>query len=313
MCREDFRGGFDKKVVYFHEESRMNPHPDVVLKPFIDEAGIQRRVGELVGEIAADFRGGGMVVVSVLKGSFMFTADLVRRLHGQNIPLVIDFLQVSSYGSRTVSSGRISMVRDLTTDIENQRVLLVDDILDTGRTSEFLRSHLLRKKPGILKSAVLLDKPGRRAVPFQADYVGFRVPDAYVVGYGLDYDSRYRELPYLSLVSFNDRNAEPVFEFRIVNDTIALEGSFDAEGVGHIRETLLHWKGDLNLDLEKLDGIGHEGLGLIGTVSGKLTGSGRKMRLLGMTPVMRQAFIHGGLQALLARGPVVGKPEGGGT
>ena len=274
----------------------MNPHPDVLLKPFIDESGIRRRVEELAHEIEADFRGNEIVLIGALKGSFMFTADLVRCLYRQGIPMVIDFVQVSSYGSETVSSGKVSMTRDVTTDIEDRSVLLVDDILDTGRTSEFLTNHLLAKKPRILKTAVFLDKPARRIGSFQADYAGFRVPDAFIVGYGLDYDNRYREHPYLSIVSFRDREADPSFAFWIVNDVIFLQGRLDAEGVDWIRATLIHWKGNLNLNFERLDGIGAGGLDLLRTVSETAAQSGHQMCLREIPEKLRKDLIRGGLE-----------------
>lgn len=273
----------------------MNSHPNVVLKPFIDESGILRRVEELAHEIEADFRGNEIVLVSALKGSFMFAADLVRHLHRHCIPMIIDFVQVSSYGSKTVSSGRISMTRDLTVDVENRCVLLVDDIADTGRTSEFLANHILAKKPRILKTAVFLDKPGRRIVSFSPDYAGFRVPDAFIVGYGLDYDNRYRENPYLSLVSFKDREIESSFAFWILKDVIFLQGRLDAAGAAWIRETLVHWKGNLNLNLAELDDIGSEGLELLKKLTEIAVRSDHQVSLHGIQERLREKFIQGGL------------------
>jgi len=278
----------------------MNPHPDVLLKPFIDESGIRRRVEELAHEIEADFRGNEIVLIGALKGSFMFTADLVRCLYRQGIPMVIDFVQVSSYGSETVSSGKVSMTRDVTTDIEDRSVLLVDDILDTGRTSEFLTNHLLAKKPRILKTAVFLDKPARRIGSFQADYAGFRVPDAFIVGYGLDYDNRYREHPYLSLISFKNREIESSFTFWVVNDVIFLQGCLDKMGADWIRETLVHWKGNLNLNLEKIDDIGPDGLELLKTASETAVRSGHRMYLRETPQKHRNIFIRGGLEESIA-------------
>jgi hypoxanthine phosphoribosyltransferase len=280
----------------------MNPHPDVILRPFIDESGIRRRVEELAREIEADFRGNEIVLVGALKGSFMFAADLVRCLYRQGIPMVIDFVQVSSYGSETVSSGKISMTRDVTTGIEDRLVLLVDDILDTGRTSEFLTNHLLAKKPKILKTAVFLDKPGRRVGSFQADYAGFRVPDAFIVGYGLDYDNRYREHPYLSLVSFRDREAERSFAFWIVNDVIFLQGRLDADGADWIRETLVHWKGNLNLNFKKLESIGSDGLDLLKTVSETAERSGHRVSLQRIPDKLRIRFIQTGMEKRIQGG-----------
>ncbi len=186
----------------------MNRNQDVVLKPLITEFDLKVRVGNLVREIADDFNGDKLIVIGLLKGSFMFLADMVRLFYVHNIPLLIDFIVASSYGAGTESSGEVNMTRDINTDIRSKWVLLVDDILDTGRTLNLVSRQLLKRKPAVLKTCVLLDKPDRRVIPFQADYVGFTIPDKFVVGYGLDYDSHYRELPYLSVVSFKNRNSE---------------------------------------------------------------------------------------------------------
>jgi len=182
----------------------MSQERKAILNALIAEPDVKVRIGSLVEEIAADFGGDELTVIGLLKGSFMFMADLVRALYQHDIRLVIDFMLTSSYGPRTKSSGTVTMTRDIAVDIKGRPVLLVDDILDTGRTLAFATDHLLGKAPESLKTCVFLDKPDRRAVPFQADYVGFVIPDKFVVGYGLDFDSRYRELPYLSTLSFED-------------------------------------------------------------------------------------------------------------
>ena len=182
-----------------------NQKHDVILKPLITEFDLKARVGNLVKEIASDYAGEGeLVVIGLLKGSFMFMADLARLLYLHNVPLLIDFMLVSSYGSGTKSSGVVTVTRDITTDIEGKRILVVDDILDSGRTMTFAVTHLQKKGPATLKTCVFLDKPERREVDFHADYVGFQVPDKFLVGYGLDYDNRYRELPFISEVSFKN-------------------------------------------------------------------------------------------------------------
>jgi hypoxanthine phosphoribosyltransferase len=277
-------------------EHQMNPHSNVMLRPFIDESGIRLRVRELAHEIEADFKGNEIVLIGTLKGSFLFAADLVRCLYRRGIPMVIDFVQVSSYGSKTVSSGNISMIRDVTADIEGRFVLLVDDILDTGRTIGFLTNHLLAKRPCVLRTAVLLDKPARRVGSFRADYAGFRVPDAFIVGYGLDYDNRYREQPGLSIVSFGDRGAESAFAFRIADDVIFLSGRLDAAGALWIRDTLIHWKGNLILNFEALDGIGPEGVDLLRTVSGASARTGQTLVLLKIPEKLRKVLIQGRLE-----------------
>lgn len=175
--------------------------PIEISKPLFKSGQIKQRIVSLAREIADDFRDAEPVVVGLLKGSFMFLSDLIRQIHQQDIPLFVDFMGVSSYGDSTESSGSVSLVLDVTMDVKDRPVLLVDDIIDTGRTLEFAQRHLMTKKPGLLKTCVLLDKPSRRAVSIQPDYVGFTVPDAFVVGYGLDYQGRYRELPFISILT----------------------------------------------------------------------------------------------------------------
>jgi hypoxanthine phosphoribosyltransferase len=264
----------------------MNPHSEAVLMPFIDEGDIKQRVEDLVKEITTDLGGDELIVIGVLKGSFMFLADLVRRLHRHDFPILIDFLQVSSYGSKTVSSGQISMTHDIATDISGRRVLLVDDILDTGRTSRFLKDFLQKRNPSVLKTCVFLDKPKRRAVSFEADYVGFRVPDAFVVGYGLDYDNRYREMPSLSLIRFADGNPPPSFGFHILNHVVYLEGRLDAAGAEHIHETLLHWKGNLYLNLKRLVFIDPTGIGMLQKAAEEIQRSGHELKFSGCSAKM---------------------------
>ncbi|MDZ4200188.1 MAG: hypoxanthine phosphoribosyltransferase [Kiritimatiellia bacterium] len=168
------------------------------------EAAIRDRVATLAERIAADHPGREITLIGVLRGSFMFLADLVRVLHGHGIAAQIDFLMLESYGSATVSSGAVRMLKDFSIDVAGREVLLVDDILDTGRTLSFARRHILERGAAACRTCVLLDKPARRAVPFEADYAGFQVPDVFVVGYGLDYDGRCREWPYLAELKEND-------------------------------------------------------------------------------------------------------------
>ncbi len=181
---------------------------NIIFKPLITEFDLKVRIGVLVKEIASDYNGDELVIIGLLKGSFMFMADLSRLLYLHDIPLLIDFIIASSYGSDTVSSGKVTITRDITTDIKGKWVLLIDDILDSGRTMYYVTKHLKKKKPAVLKTCVFLDKPDRRVVDIQADYVGFKVPDEFIVGYGLDYDSRYRELPYLSTITFKESNTD---------------------------------------------------------------------------------------------------------
>lgn len=163
---------------------------------------IQQRVDALVTEMQGQLRGDNVVMIGILRGSFIFLADLVRDLYPHDVHPKIDFITVESYGSGTVSSGEVRIIKELRLDVTGADVVLVDDILDSGRTLTFASNHLRGLGARSIKTCALLDKPDRRAVPFEADYVGFRIPDHFVVGYGLDYDSRYRELPYIAKVTF---------------------------------------------------------------------------------------------------------------
>jgi hypoxanthine phosphoribosyltransferase len=153
---------------------------------------LQRRISKMAKEIARDFAGEPVHLVGVLKGAMLFVADLARRIPGQ---VTIDFISVSSYGTKSRSTGQVKLTKDLDASIEGQNVLLVEDILDSGRTLQYLLRVLEQRRPKRLRVAVLLDKFDRRKVAVQADYVGFRIPDEFVVGYGLDYAERYRNLP----------------------------------------------------------------------------------------------------------------------
>ena len=167
-----------------------------VAKILITEAQLARRVKTLGAGIEADFRGREMVVVSLLSGTVMFLADLIRHL---NLPLRLDFMGVSSYGSGT-ESGNLVFTKELCIDVKGRDVLLVDDILDTGKTLGRVIPKLKALKPRRIKTCVLLDKPGRRVEKIRADYVGFEIPDLFVVGYGLDFAERYRNLPFVGVL-----------------------------------------------------------------------------------------------------------------
>ncbi len=168
----------------------------------IDKQTISRRVDELVDEFAQT-PSDNLVVVGILKGSFMFLADLMRSLHRHDIHPRIDFLTLSSYGAETVSSGTVKVIHDIREDIVGADVLLVDDILDTGRTLVFTKKILLEHGARSVQTCVLLDKKAHRAVEFEADHAGFSIDDYFVVGYGLDYDNLYRELPHIAKVTFH--------------------------------------------------------------------------------------------------------------
>jgi hypoxanthine phosphoribosyltransferase len=160
---------------------------------------IQQRVAELAREIAADLCGQSAVtIVGVLTGSLMFLADLVRHLE---LPLRIGFIQASSYRGAATLPGQLRVAPDLVPDVRDRHVLLLDDILDTGQTLHHVLGHLRELKPASVRVAVLLRKHGRQSVPFVPDYCGFTIPNAFVVGYGLDYDDEYRHLPYIAVLT----------------------------------------------------------------------------------------------------------------
>ncbi len=159
---------------------------------------IARRTAEIGAEIDRDYAGREPVFVGILKGSFLFLADLVRQttLHG-----AVDFMQVSSYGDRGMSTtGSVRIVHDLAVDIKGRDLILVEDILDSGNTLSCLTRLLWEREPASIRIATLLDKPSRRTADIRADYVGFVVADEFVVGYGLDYDQKYRNLPYIGIL-----------------------------------------------------------------------------------------------------------------
>lgn len=162
----------------------------------ITEEQIEKRIKSLAREIEHDFRGREMVVISLLNGTVMFLADLMRHL---NLPLRLDFIGVSSYGLGT-DSGEIVFTKELRLDVRGRDVLLIDDILDTGRTLRHVLPRLRLLKPRRIKVCVLLDKPSRRVEKIRADYAGFEIPDYFVVGYGLDFAERYRNLPFVGVL-----------------------------------------------------------------------------------------------------------------
>ncbi len=170
---------------------------DDILKVLISEEELQQRVKALGAQISADYAGKRPVLVSVLRGSYIFMADLTRNI---DCFCTVDFMAVSSYGSGTVSSGQVKIIKDLSEPIEGKDLLIVEDILDSGNTLHYLMKLLQARKPASIRLATLLDKPARRTKPVQADYVGFTVPDEFVVGYGLDYDELYRNLPYIGVL-----------------------------------------------------------------------------------------------------------------
>ena len=158
---------------------------------------VQARVAELGAQLAADYDGRDPVLVSVLKGSIIFLADLVRAMP---IPLSIDLMEVSSYGASTESSGQVRILKDLSTSIAAREVIVVEDIIDTGLTLNYLLRYLHDKGPASIRICCLLDKPARRLAEIEIDYRGFTIPDRFVIGYGLDYGEGYRNLPYIGVL-----------------------------------------------------------------------------------------------------------------
>ncbi len=162
------------------------------------EAQLRERVQELGRQITEDYRDRDLILVCVLKGSCVFMADLMRAIR---VNAAIDFMCVSSYGAGTSTRGAVQLIKDLGTDVAGKDVLLVEDILDSGVTLSFLRDHIIRSRgPASFGICTLFDKPERRRVDVQPDYVGFVIPDAFIVGYGLDYAERYRNLPYVGIL-----------------------------------------------------------------------------------------------------------------
>jgi hypoxanthine phosphoribosyltransferase len=166
-------------------------------EPLITAEAIAARVAELGREITRDKAGEDLVIISVLKGSFMFAADLIRQI---DLPLHMEFLGVRSYGDSTETSGEVQITSDVSHRLEGKDVLLIEDIVDTGLTLKFLLDLLARRGPRSLQLAALLHKPSRTRIPVKIDYLGFSIEDVFVVGYGLDHAQRHRNLPYVGVV-----------------------------------------------------------------------------------------------------------------
>ena len=171
-------------------------HEDIE-KILIGEDEIKARVAEAGAKISRDFAGKDPIFVGVLKGCFIFMADLMRYV---NIQCSMDFMAVSSYGDGTTTTGAVKINKDLSRDIAGQDVIIVEDILDSGVTLSYLKNYLAGRKPASISIVTLLDKPSRRRADIKADYSGFEVEDAFVVGYGLDYAEKYRNLPYIGIL-----------------------------------------------------------------------------------------------------------------
>ena len=170
------------------------------VKELLSEEEVDRRIKEIGEQITKDYEGKSVHLVCVLKGGSFGMCELAKRI---NLPVSLDFMSVSSYGGDTKSSGVVRIVKDLDESIKDKDVLVVEDIVDSGRTLSYLLKMLGERKPNSLRLCTLLDKPDRRVVDVNVDYTGFKIPDVFVVGYGLDYDQLYRNLPYIGEVVFD--------------------------------------------------------------------------------------------------------------
>lgn len=175
----------------------MKKMQDDILKVLLSQQEIADKVCEIGKQITKDYEGKNLLMVSVLKGSVVFMSDLMRAIE---IPCQIDFMMVSSYGAGVKTSGVVKIMKDLDVPLEGRDLIIVEDILDSGKTLHYLKGMLGERHPNSIRIAALLDKPDRREAPVKADYVGFVVPDQFIVGYGLDYAEKYRNLPYIGIL-----------------------------------------------------------------------------------------------------------------
>ena len=167
------------------------------IRVMISEEDVDKRIEELGRQISEDYAGKQVHLICILKGSVFFTCELAKRI---TVPVSLDFMSVSSYGDGTTSSGIVKIAKDLDETLEGKDVIVIEDIIDSGRTLHYLLEVLQKRKPNSLKLCTLLDKPDRRVKEVKVDYVGFEIPDEFVVGYGLDYAQKYRNLPYIGVV-----------------------------------------------------------------------------------------------------------------
>ena len=168
------------------------------IRVMISEEDVDRRIAELAALISRDYEGSSVHLICILKGSVFFTCELAKRI---TVPVTLDFMSVSSYGDGTKSSGVVKLVKDLDEPLEGKNVIVIEDIIDSGRTLSYLLENLGSRNPRSLRLCALLDKPDRRVTDVKVDYTGFEIPDEFVVGYGLDYAQQYRNLPYIGVSS----------------------------------------------------------------------------------------------------------------
>lgn len=169
------------------------------IKVLIPEQDVNKRIADLAAQISKDYEGKSIHLICVLKGGVFFMCELAKRI---TVPVSLDFMSVSSYGSGTVSSGAVRIVKDLDEPLEGKDVLIAEDIVDSGNTLHYLVEILYKRNPASIKICTLLDKPDRRTADVKVDYTGFNIPDEFVVGYGLDYAQKYRTLPFIGVVEF---------------------------------------------------------------------------------------------------------------
>ncbi|WP_167955312.1 hypoxanthine phosphoribosyltransferase [Anaerosporobacter faecicola] len=170
------------------------------IRVLLSEEEVDKKIRELGAQISKDYAGKSIHLICVLKGGVFITCELAKRI---TVPVTMDFMSVSSYGDGTESSGRVKIVKDLDEAIEGKEVLIVEDIIDSGRTLSYLIELLESRKPNSIRLCTLLDKPERRVTDVKVDYVGFNIPDEFVIGYGLDYAQKYRNLPFIGVVENN--------------------------------------------------------------------------------------------------------------
>lgn len=170
------------------------------IRPMLPEDEIDKRIRELGAQISEDYAGESVFLVPVLRGASFFGCELAKRI---TVPVTIDFMMTSSYGSGTVSSGDVSIKKDIEIECEGKNIIIVEDIIDSGHTLSFLTELFKDRKAKSVRVCAMLDKPERREVDVKVDYTGFTIPDEFVVGYGLDYDQKYRNLPYIGVVEFD--------------------------------------------------------------------------------------------------------------
>lgn len=173
---------------------------EYIIEKVISEEEIQKKVDELSKRIIEDYEGKSVLLVGLLRGSVMFLSDIARRIPEEKVNITMDFMDVSSYGNSMESSREIKINKDLEEEVAGRHILIIEDIVDTGRTLNEVKHILSLRKPASLKICTLLDKPERREVEIEVDYVGFKIPDFFVIGYGIDYAQRHRALPYIGKV-----------------------------------------------------------------------------------------------------------------